>query len=334
MPKTTFFKAGALSALVVLTLGCAQPTVTKPASQASIAAHVAAATHAAGADLVPLLTLCKPAPAARPAQSELDSGLRALIDKPPPPPGRAFDNLYFVGAEWVSAWALKTSDGIILIDALNTQPEAAALIEGGMQKLGLDPSQIKYIIVTHGHGDHYGGAPYLARKYGAKVVMSDIDWTMTETRLEFATPVWGAPPQRDISVKDADRITLGDTVVTLYVTPGHTRGTLSPVFEVRDGGRTHHAMLWGGTAFNFGNDVPRLGTYIEATRRMAAIARQQRIDVLVSNHSGYDDTKAKLAKLRTTQEPNPFVLGTPTVERALRVMGECAQAQRDRFALE
>ncbi|BEP59644.1 hypothetical protein GmRootV213_01980 [Variovorax sp. V213] len=330
-------KTTALAAVVALIQGCAQtPPRQQAPSEATVAAHVAAATHAAATDLAPLLTLCKPAPAARPAQAELDKGLAAFIAKPAPPPGQAFDNLYFVGADWVSAWAIKTSDGIILIDALNTQAEAAALIEGGMRKLGLDPAQIKYVLVTHGHGDHYGGAPYLAEKYRARVVMSDIDWTMTETRLEFATPIWGAPPKRDVSVKDGDRITLGDTSVSMYITPGHTMGTISPVFDVTSNGQRHRAMLWGGTGFNFGKDVPRLDAYIGATQRMGAVVQSQRIDVLLSNHSNIDGSQAKLAALR--QQPaaaaNPFVLGTPTVERSLAVMGGCAQAQRDRFLLQ
>ena len=192
------------------------------------------------------------------------------------------------------------------------------------------------VLLTHGHGDHYGGAPYLAQKYRARVVMSDADWTMTETKLEFATPIWGAPPKRDISVKDGDRVTLGDTTVTLYLTPGHTMGTLSPVFDVSENGRRHRAMLWGGTGFNFGKDVPRLNNYIASTRRMDALAKAQGIDVMLSNHSNVDSSQAKLATLR--QQPagaaNPFVMGTPTVERALNVMGECAQAQRDRFAMQ
>ncbi|MDQ0573541.1 metallo-beta-lactamase class B [Variovorax paradoxus] len=339
--KTGFLlKTTALAAVVALAQGCAQTAAQRQApSNATVATHVAVATRAAGPDLTALLTLCQPAPAARPPQAELDKGLAAFIARPAPPPGQAFDNLYFVGADWVSAWAIKTSDGIILIDALNTQAEAAALIEGGMRKLGLDPAQIKYVIVTHGHGDHYGGAPYLAQKYRARVVMSEADWTMTETRLEFATPIWGAPPKRgagDVSAKDGDRITLGDTSVTLYLTPGHTMGTLSPVFEVTSNGQKHRAMLWGGTGFNFGKDVPRLDAYIGATQRMGAIVQTQRIDVLLSNHSNIDGSQAKLAALRQQPAPaaNPFVLGTPTVERALAVMGECAQAQRDRFLLQ
>jgi metallo-beta-lactamase class B len=342
MVPSLFLKTAALAAVAALAQGCAQmpSSPSSPAAQAptdaTVAAHVAAARRAAGSDLGAMLTLCKPAPDARPQQAELDRSLTALINKPAPPPGKAFDNLYFVGADWVSAWAVKTSDGIILIDALNNQAEAAALIEGGMRRLGLDPAQIKYVLVTHGHGDHYGGAPYLAQKYRARVVMSEADWTMTETRLEFATPIWGAPPKRDIAVKDGDRLTLGDTTLTLYVTPGHTAGTISPVFDVSEGGRRHRAMLWGGTGFNFGKDVPRLDSYIDATRRMGTLVSAQKIDVMLSNHSNFDGSQAKLAALRQQPavQPNPFVMGTPTVERALTVMNECAQAQRDRFAMQ
>jgi len=342
MVPSLFLKTAALAAVAALAQGCAQmpSSPSSPAAQAptdaTVAAHVAAARRAAGSDLGAMLTLCKPAPDARPQQAELDRSLTALINKPAPPPGKAFDNLYFVGADWVSAWAVKTSDGIILIDALNNQAEAAALIEGGMRRLGLDPAQIKYVLVTHGHGDHYGGAPYLAQKYRARVVMSEADWTMTETRLEFATPIWGAPPKRDIAVKDGDRLTLGDTTLTLYVTPGHTAGTISPVFDVSEGGRRHRAMLWGGTGFNFGKDVPRLDSYIDATRRMGTLVSAQKVDVMLSNHSNFDGSQAKLAALRQQPavQPNPFVMGTPTVERALTVMNECAQAQRDRFAMQ
>lgn len=313
------------------------PAAAEPAiSEATVKAHVEAATQAAGPDLKALLGLCKPAPAVKPPQAETDKGIAALIAKPAPAPGQAFDNLYYVGANWVSAWALNTSDGIILIDALNNEAEAAALIEGGMRKLGLDPAQIRFVIVTHGHGDHYGGAQYLARKYKSRIVMSERDWRMTETRLEFTTPLWGAPPKRDIAVNDGDTVSLGDTTVTLYLTPGHTLGTITPVFDVTTGGRQVRAMLWGGTAFNFGKDIPRLGSYIEATRRMGGVAKEQKVEVLLSNHAGYDGAIAKLAALREQPglQPNPFVMGNEGVLRALGVMGECAQATRDRFALQ
>jgi metallo-beta-lactamase class B len=303
------------------------------ASEATIAAHVAAATKAAGGDLGELLSLCKPAPASRESQSEMDKGLLALINKPAPPPGKAFDNLYFVGADWVSAWAIRTSDGIILIDALNNQMEAAALIEGGMARLGLDPRQIKYIVVTHGHGDHYGGARYLVGKYQARVIASEADWNMMHGQLEFDSAVWGRPPARDVTVRDGDKLTLGDTTLTFQVTTGHTLGTLSPTFDVREGGRTHHAVLWGGTAFNFGKEFSRLKSYSANTQRLRTLTAQTGIDVFLSNHSEWDGSIEKMNRLRAGTAPgnHPFVVGTPTVDRALQVMDECARAQSGRF---
>ena len=92
------------------------------------------------------------------------------------PPTKIFDNLYYFGFNTVGGWALTTSAGIVLIDTLNSTDDAQKVIEPAMQKLGLDPTQIKYIIVQHGHADHFGGAPYLQEKYGAKVVMGAADW--------------------------------------------------------------------------------------------------------------------------------------------------------------
>jgi metallo-beta-lactamase class B len=325
-------KSALLLAGLVTLAACETTPATPPVSEATVQAHVDTATRLAGADLQPLLSLCKPAPAVRPKVDEHD--LMALITKPSPPPAKAFDNLYFLGDSWVSAWALNTSDGIILFDTLNTDKEAATLIEGGLRKVGLNPARIKYIIVTHGHGDHSGGVNYLVRRYHPRVAMGDADWTMLETKPDFPTPMWEPAPKRDISVKDGDTITLGDTTVTMYITPGHTLGTISPVFDVKSGGEKHRVIEWGGTGFNFGKDFVRLDGFIASTKRMRAIVAEQKIDVMISNHGGYDEAPAKLAKRRQDPRgPNPFVLGTATVERSLDVMGECGVAQHDRFTM-
>ena len=320
----------AAAALAACTSGMA---AQRAASPASVDAHVAAAREAAGSDLGALFTLCKPASPTQQSPEEVDKYLTAQIALPPPPPGRAFDNLSFVGGAWVSAWALTTSEGIVLIDALDNQTEASTLIEGGLRRLGLDPAQIRTIIVTHGHGDHYGGVPYLIDKYQARVVMSERDWKMTETKLDFESTLWPLPPRRDIAVTDGERVRLGDTTVTIHVTPGHTVGTVSPTFEVRDAGGVHRVLLWGGTSFNFGRKLDRLDAYIDSVDRTADLVEREKIDVLISNHAGFDGAIEKLERRRIAGPgaPNPFVIGTPAVLRALTVMGECAKAQRDRY---
>lgn len=326
--------ASSIAAAAVLAACASKPAA--PPSQATVDAYVAQATSLAGNDLKPLLALCRPQPAARVSGELIDRGLaQRLAQMKPAEPGQAFDNLYYVGTDWVAAWILVTSDGIILFDGMNTVKEAQEIIEGGMAKLGLDPNRIKYIVVTHAHGDHYGGVGYLAGKHKARVVSSDLDWKQMEGNLEFPSKLWPDPPRRDVTVADGQKLTLGDGSVTFYITPGHTLGTLSPVIDVRHRGAPHKVLLWGGSSFNFGRDLPRLDSYIAQTERLRRITRDSTLDAIVSNHSSFDAAVAKLDLLRTRGRAgaNPFVLGTSGVDRSLQVMGTCARAQKERFLM-
>jgi metallo-beta-lactamase class B len=339
-PDTTFLLEAIVhvrrpwNTLVVAALvaACASNIDVKPSS-ASVEAAVMRATALAGDDLKPLLALCQPQPAVRIAGDALDRLVERVLALPYAEPGQAFDNLYFFASGFVSAWALQTSDGIILFDAMDDEREARDIIESGMRRMRLDPATIRYIVITHAHGDHYGGATYLADKYKARLIASDADWQQMGGTLEFASRLWPAPPPRDLTVADGQQLRLGDATVTFFITPGHTLGTLSPVIDVPHLGKRHKALLWGGTAFNFGRDVPRLDSYIAQTERLRKVATDTSIDVLISNHASYDSAVAKLDLLRTRGRDgaNPFVIGTPGVDRSLEVMGTCARAQRERF---
>src|ERR1041384_1222166 len=142
---------------------------------------------------------------------------------------KLFDNFYFFGFNTVGAWALTTNQGIILIDSLNTVDEAEKIIEPGLVKAGLKPADVKYIIVGHGHFDHFGGAPYFQQKYGSKVVMSKLEWDMLETPAGSRGAGPNRPlPKRDVEVvSDGQKVTLGDETITLEITPGHRPGALA-----------------------------------------------------------------------------------------------------------
>ena len=94
------------------------------------------------------------------------------------PATRVFDELYFVGENAVSAWVLDTGDGLILFDALYSPEDMTKTLEPGLRSLGLDPARIRYLVITHAHGDHYGGARYLKEHYGTQIMASTIDWRM------------------------------------------------------------------------------------------------------------------------------------------------------------
>src|SRR6185503_11402227 len=90
-------------------------------------------------------------------------------------PSKLFDNLFYVGKTDVGAWVLKTSDGLVLFDTLSNPEEAATIVVPGMRKLGLDPDQIKTVVLTHSHNDHTGGMPYFRAK-GVRMMVSEADW--------------------------------------------------------------------------------------------------------------------------------------------------------------
>jgi metallo-beta-lactamase class B len=245
------------------------------------------------------------------------------------PPFKVFDNFYWLGTRQHSSWALQTSAGIIIIDtnfAWATEPE---IIEG-MTKLGLNPRDIKYVIISHAHGDHDQGAAELQKRYGAKVIMGKDDW---ETTVQRPATAAGGVPTRDISVgRDGYKLTLGDTTVDILATPGHTPGTLSYVFPVRNDGQRLMVAYSGGTLTGaFGSVAERWDEYIDSQQRAAKAAADAGATVILSNHSEYDGayTKARLiASPRQVGETHPFIVGADGVQRYFTVMRECATASK------
>ena len=248
-------------------------------------------------------------------------------------PARVFDNLYFVGGKVHTSWALTTSEGIIIIDT--TYPyNSEELIVGGLERLGLDPDDIRYVIISHAHGDHIGGAQILQERCDARVVMGGADWDLVET---YPNRYTSMAPRRDIVATDGMEITLGDTTVTIWETPGHTPGTLSYTFTVLDDGRPVNVAYSGGTAFNFVNDTPDPGienfqTYIESQEYMAEQAAAAGATVLLSNHSEFDNAVGRNRMLAGRGDgPHPYELGEEWVQRYFRVMQGCARAAQLRL---
>jgi len=186
------------------------------------------------------------------------------------------------------------------------------------------------VIISHAHGDHDQGAAELQERYSAQVVMGAPDWDATLKRPPTAP---GGVPKRDISVgPEGRKLTLGDATVEIIATPGHTPGTLSYVFPVKDQGRTVMVAYSGGTLTGaFGTDAARWDEYIASQRQIAKAAADARASVLISNHSEYDGayTKARLVSApRQPGEDNPFVVGADGVQRYFTVMTECAMASK------
>jgi metallo-beta-lactamase class B len=310
--------------LVTLAGLCLASTSVQSASD-SVDQHLTAAKKAAGLDFAGTLVRLCIAPAGFGGGG--DGGERAIPDRATwyAEPAKVFDNLYFLGTKIHSAWALTTSDGIILIDTLYHYAVEDEIV-GGMKKLGLDPAQVKYVLISHGHGDHDEGARLMQDRYGSRVVMGGPDWD----GIEKLASKPGGKPKRDIVATDGQKITLGDTTVTLVSTPGHTEGTMSFIFTVKDNGKPMTVAYAGGTALRLiYQDPAKLNTYVETQDKFARMAAQEKATVLMTNHTEFDSAyiRARLMAVRKPGEAHPYEAGTNGVTRYFTVMAECAKAQ-------
>lgn len=311
----------------------AAPRLSYPAQTAfpnenreAVSRWLSAARNVAGTDLQPEFNWrCLLSPMDRPMVMAIQHD--GLV-----PATQVFDQLWSVGQNAVSAWVLKTSDGLIVIDALNSPDEAREILVPNIVAMGLDPAEIKYVIVTHGHGDHWGGAKHLQDTYGARVVLSDTDWGLLESPDRGGGPFRDlVPPRRDISARDGETITLGDTTVRLYVTPGHTPGALSMVFPVTHNGKRHLVGLMGGSGG--GQNSVTVRQQINSLIRWQALTAAAGVDAAVANHPTHNAANERTALLRYAQpgDGNPFIYGTDRFQRFSRVLELCSRVQLARM---
>jgi metallo-beta-lactamase class B len=322
----------ALCSASLIVLGLTGGLVIAQAPASEVDTHVAAARAAAGLDFRnTFLNLCVPASGRGTAGGGRGAGQSPDRANWYAPPFKVFDNLYWLGTRQHSSWALQTNAGLIIIDtnfAWATEPE---IIEG-VKTLGLDPRAIKYVVISHAHGDHDQGAHELQKRFGAKVVMGAADWDATLQRPATAA---GGVPTKDISVESSGyQLTLGDTTIDIVATPGHTPGTLSYVFPVKHQGETVIVAYSGGTLTGaFGTNGARWDEYIASQLKIAKVAAGAGATVILSNHSEYDGayTKSRLiAAPRQIGENHPFIIGRDAVQRYFTVMAECAMASKVR----
>jgi metallo-beta-lactamase class B len=238
--------------------------------------------------------------------------------------------LYFIGTKIHNSWAIVGSQGIIVIEALFDYAANDEII-GGLKKLGLDRTKVKYVILSHAHADHDGGAKLLQDEIaGVHLIYGAEDWDAVDKSTNHA----GGKPKHDMVGTDGMKISVGDASVQIVTMPGHTPGTLSYLFEVRDHGKPLRVVYVGGTAIPFNGAASFYDGYIASSQKVAQAAAQYGATALLSNHSEFDnaDYKAHTAAHREPGEANPFEVGADGVARYFTVVQNCAEATKLRAA--
>ena len=282
----------------------------------------------------------EPRPGARPQaigkDVPLEPGEAAKLSPTPrekwyAPPAKVFDNLYYIGTKTESTWALTTSAGIILINT-NFDWVTPELLDE-LRTFNLDPVNIKYAIIVRSHSDQSWGINALKKAVpSVRVIMSEGDWDFLA---EDNSPA-KVKPTKDMVAKDSEKMTLGDTTVTLYSTPGASAGNLSIIFPVKDGNQRHLAGMIGGTTMNlvqggvqvFPDTQTMIKTYIASAKRFKGIEDKGGVDTIISIHAALDNMFAKIDALhdRKPGDPHPFV-SKDDVDRFSTIVIECGEAK-------
>lgn len=278
--------------------------------------------------------------------------VRMAAGEAPQTPTQIFDNVYYVGNKFIGSVLVKTTAGLIIIDTMNSGEDVDKIIVPGMRSLGLDLKDLKYIILTHQHADHYGGINRLLEiAPAAQVVAGKPDADELEARKKagprgvdgFGRKVDAAAAQRaldlipqrfDILVTAAPNspngvrnLTLGDTTMRMALVPSHTIGMLSLIIPTTWKGQPHVIAMWGGNHIDAPDLPAKAKQYTASLDYFHSLTTLAGADAALHPHVYQDDEATMMDEFRAHPDgPNPFVLGVDGYSRYIEIWTECMRA--------
>lgn len=309
-----------LAAFAACALAC-QAGAQEPLAVPSVASQLAAADAVAGSD--PLLHIMRNYhcyyvdPATAPFRPEVMDETGFLFGTP------ILDNVTYLGYLNLAVFAIETTDGLVLIDAGAT-PAQGERILAWLDQSGHARSDVKWIILTHEHEDHVGGAEVLHAATGAHIAAGP-----GALRSEAGSIPTSLQPV-DLLVEYRTDLQVGDTRFVLLPTPGHSPGTLSVFAAVTVDQRQHMASFWGGKGMR--PNVANLRTMLQSVDLFTQVSQELRVDVPLNTHSWGDATISRLInKVLAPELPNPFVLSYGQNAANLALLRLCTSAYLDQI---
>lgn len=231
----------------------------------------------------------------------------------PHAPYRVIGNVYYVGSKDLASYLITTPQGHILINSNLTS--SVPLIRKSVEALGFRFSDVKILLISHGHFDHCAGSSLIKQLTGAKYMVMDRDVSVVEsggrTDFQYGNSLSSRfPPTKvDRVLHDGDEVRLGDVVLVAHLTPGHTKGCTTWTMKVKDGGRLYNVVIVGSPNVNSGYKLvgntayPTIAQDYELTFRTL---KSLPCDVFLGAHGGYFEMESKYPRLNAGGV-NPFV---------------------------
>lgn len=231
-------------------------------------------------------------------------------------PFQYWGNIWYVGDNWCSAYIVDTGDGLVLLDACTPAGSVAMLVQC-IWEAGFNPRNIKYVILEHSHIDHVGGANFMHKMFGAKLVTSAVEaqvmrehpeWTCIQDSSDLADCVF----EPDVEVQDGETLTVGNTTFSFMLTPGHMPGAMAVFFNAHNGEIEKRAGFFGAHGVNTittpylleigDTEFKTRQIFLDSIKKMS----HEHVDIFVSGHTGMNKILAKLEQRKANPEVNPF----------------------------
>ena len=222
----------------------------------------------------------------------------------PAPPAHVFANVYMVGTCGIVSLLITTPDGHFLIDGATD--EAAEGIADNIRKLGFDPKDVVYLLITHEHLDHAGGIAKLKQITGGHIAIRKPAWVAMQTGLPVADdPQHGIHPafpgignEVVIVIEDGNVMELGKQTIKIIATPGHSPGGSSYTWKSCEG-KTCRSFVYADSLNAVSAETYRFTNhpaYVATLRAsMAKIEAIKDCDIMISPHPFQSDFFDRLA---------------------------------------
>lgn len=229
-------------------------------------------------------------------------------------PFQIADQLYYVGDKKVCIHLIDTDEGLILLDS--GYFGATHLLVDSIWRAGFDPADVRWIIHTHGHHDHYGASEEFRIMYGTKLAISKVDAESLREKphrssINNNNYPFAKTPDFDYEIEDGEIFEFGNMKIRCVLTPGHTEGVLSLFFNVTYNGETYLAGMLGGAGVN-ALKLPCI-CYNERTedaahQMLCSIEKiwDEPVVVHLGNHPGNNQTLEKREQ-QLEKGGNPFI---------------------------
>jgi metallo-beta-lactamase class B len=231
----------------------------------------------------------------------------------PFPPHHVIGKVYFVGSKGLGIYLITNPQGHILINA--GLEASVPLIQQSVEKLGFRFTDIKILLISHAHFDHDAGAARIKQLTGAQYMVMDADVPVVESGGEKDFFYGKDPGMRypvakvDRVLHDGDKVTLGGSVLTAHLTPGHTKGCTTWTMKVGEAGKSYDLVIVGSPNVNEGYRLVNNPSYPEIAgdyERMFAVLQSLPCDIFLGAHGNYYDMELKYARLKEGGR-NPFL---------------------------